>query len=83
MLFSTVDMSNILQYLVADLQLQLRVLYSIIRLHQMYEMQTTVTNVRGVLSVCSSMRYTTQLTWLNCVGSFGAAFAKSLWPLFQ
>jgi len=48
----------------------------------MNEMQTIVIDDRGLcLSISLSV------TWLNlvahavCMGSFGAAFAKSLWPL--
>jgi len=52
----------------------------------MHEMQTIVNDVRGV---CLSVRLSVSLfvTPLNsaaravCAGSFGAAFAKSLWPL--
>jgi len=52
----------------------------------MQEMQTIVTDVRGVcLSVCPSVCLS--VTWLNlvaravCVESFSAAFAKLLWLL--
>jgi len=53
----------------------------------MHEMLTIVTDVRGVcLSVCLSSdlnrRRRVQCTpRAVCVGSFGAAFAKHLWPL--
>jgi len=51
----------------------------IIRLHRMLDMQTIVTDDRGVsLSV-------TRSNWVAaravCAGSFGAAFAESFWPL--
>jgi len=49
----------------------------VIRLPQMHEMQTIVTDVCGVCqSVCLAAR-------LHCVGSFGAAFAKLLWPVVK
>jgi len=47
------------------------------RLHRMHEMQTIVTDLRGVrLSVCHAahLGFTER-------GLFGAAFAQSLWPL--
>jgi len=45
----------------------------------MHEMQTIVTDVRGVcLSVCLSCGCTLHAM---STGSFGAAFVKSLWPL--
>jgi len=45
----------------------------------MHEMQI-VTDVRDVSqSVCGSV--TRGSTRLQCAGSFGTAFAKSLWPL--
>jgi len=43
----------------------------------MHEMQTVVTDVRGVSVrplICLLLGFTVQ-------GSFGAAFAKALWPL--
>jgi len=47
----------------------------------MREMQTIVTDDRGVcLSVCLSVCHAAQLSFTVRV-SFGAAFAKSLWPL--
>jgi len=51
---------------------------TIIRLHQMHELQTIVTDVRGV---CLSVNLSRGSTQLHRVGSFGAIFAKSLWPL--
>jgi len=42
----------------------------------MHEMQTIVTNVHGV---CLSVSHVAQLGF-SVRGSFGAAFAKSLWP---
>jgi len=42
----------------------------------MHEMQTIVTDDHGV---CLSV--TLSDTRLHCTGSFGAAYAKSLWPL--
>jgi len=52
----------------------------IFKLHRMHEMQTIVTDVRGVyLSVCPSVSLS--VTRLTVRGSFSAAFAKSLWPL--
>jgi len=55
----------------------------IFRLHRMHEMQTIVTDVRGVcLSVCLSRGSSRRR--VQCVrGSFGAAFAKLLWPLVK
>jgi len=58
----------------------------------MHEIQTVVSDVRGVCpSVCLPVclprmhRMTphdeADLTVLHCAGTFGAAFAKSLWPL--
>jgi len=48
---------------------------SIVRLCRTHEMQTIVIDVRSVCpSVCQSVCHT---------GSFGAAFAKSLWPLVR
>jgi len=44
------------------------------RKQKIHEMQTIVTDVRGV---CLSRGLCQQCVW----GSFGAAFAKSLWPL--
>jgi len=57
------------------------------------EMQPIVTDVRGVcpsisqsvcLSITNAPNYLTQRsrleTWLQGAGSFGAAFAKLLWP---
>jgi len=61
--------------------------FSISRLHRMHEVLTTLTNVRGICLVRLSV------AWLKlaaarectlravCVGSFGAAVAKCLWPL--
>jgi len=52
-------------------------------------MQVIVTDMCSVsLSVClSRMHLMTPLrlveNWLHCVGSFGAAFAKLLWPLIH
>jgi len=61
--------------------------FDITGLHQMREMHTIVTDVRGVcLSICLSC----SLNWqwhvqctqrAMCVGLFSAAFAKCLWPL--
>jgi len=49
-------------------------LFEIIRLHQMHEVRTIVTSECGVCpSACQSVCH---------MGSFGAAFAKSLWPHF-
>jgi len=48
----------------------------------MHEMQTIVTDVHCVCpSVRQSVCHAAQLTRLQCTGAFGAAFAKSLWPL--
>jgi len=48
----------------------------------MHEMQTIVTDVRGVcLSACLS-RQLNQLSF-TAQGSFDAAFAKLLWPLVE
>jgi len=61
----------------------------IITLHRLHEMQTIVTDVRGVcLSACLSRglnrRRRVQCTpRAVCAGSFGAAFAKCLWPLVK
>jgi len=52
----------------------------------MHEMQTIVTNECGVcLSVCPSIREldAAQLGSQRMQGSFGAAFAKQLWPLIR
>jgi len=47
----------------------------------MHEMQTIVTDVRGVcLSVCLSVCHAAQLSF-TVRESIGAAFAKLLWPL--
>jgi len=53
----------------------------------MHEMQTIVTNVHGVclsvrLSVCLSVCHAGAQLGFTVWGSFGAAIAKSLWPLF-
>jgi len=63
----------------------------IIRLHRMLEMQTWYRCVRcqsvrsSSLSVANALNDPTQRsrleTRLHCVGSFGAAYAKPLWPL--
>jgi len=53
------------------------VLNRIFRLHRMHEIQTIVTDVRGV---CQSVCHATQLGF-TVRGSSGAAFAKLLWPL--
>jgi len=54
----------------------------IIRLHRMHEMQTILTDGRGVCLSCGFNRQRrvqcTQRT--VCAGSFGAAFVKLLWP---
>jgi len=48
----------------------------------MHEMQTIVTDVRGVCqSVHLSRMHKMTPAQLHCVGSFGAAFAKVLWLL--
>jgi len=48
----------------------------------MHEMQTIVTDVRGVcLSVCLYVTRLNSVARAVCVGSFDAAFAKLLWPL--
>jgi len=59
-----------------------------IRLHRMPEMQAIVTDVCGVCPfVCLSRMHQmtphgeADLRLLHCAGSFGAAFAKLLWPL--
>jgi len=49
----------------------------VFRLRRMHEMQTIVTNVRAV---CLSVRPSVRQSVCH-VGSFGAAFAKILWPL--
>jgi len=49
-----------------------------IRLFLMHEMQTVVTDVRGV---CLSVTRLNSAAHTVCAGSFGAAFAKLLWPL--
>jgi len=55
----------------------------VFRLHRMHEMQTIVTDVRGVCqsvrpSVCLSVCYSARAV---CAVLFGAAFAKLLWRL--
>jgi len=66
-----------------DDALQFMVLALIIRLHRMHEMQTIAADMRGVcLSVCLSVCHAAQLGF-TMRGSFGAAFAKSLWPLVE
>jgi len=56
----------------------------------MHEMQTIVTDDHGVcqsvslsigLSVCLSVTQLNSAVHAVCVGSFGAVFAKSFWPL--
>jgi len=44
----------------------------------MHEMQTIVTDVRGV---CLSVCHAAQSTRFTVLESFDAAFARSLWPL--
>jgi len=53
---------------------------TIFRLHRMHEMQTIVTDVCGV---CSSAWLSRRFNLLDFAvrRSFGAAFAKLLWPL--
>jgi len=56
------------------------------RLHRMNEMQSIVVDVRDVcLSVCPSVSLSRGSAQLGFTvrGLFGAAFAKSLWPLVQ
>jgi len=52
----------------------------IIGLHRMHELQT-ISFVTDVSGVCPSVCLSHGSTRLHCAGSFGAAFAKSLWPL--
>jgi len=48
----------------------------------MHEMQTIVTDVRGICPVSQSVCHAAQLGF-TVQGSFGAAFAKSLWSFVQ